>query len=247
MRPQTALVLVQYQSFLGRRVDAPSLRFWVNKLSRGFRREDFDVTLLVFERVLRQQQLNAVGYASLAGFADTDVQPDVEHGRGVRERSARHHVGARLGVAPHRSRSVMPPDTSSSAAVGFRRAACSSAMATQAMTSSGVMLSSSTASAPASAPPRPVRCDRLRRGPSAAGPCRPRPADRLVDAEHAQVVVLEHHPVAEVARWLTPPPARTAAFSSARRPGSSCGCPTPASRGPAASTNARVMVAMPDR
>jgi hypothetical protein len=42
----TAFVSYQYDSFLGRSVDPPSLTYWVDRLSNGFRREDFDVTLV---------------------------------------------------------------------------------------------------------------------------------------------------------------------------------------------------------
>lgn len=42
----TAFVEFQYNTFLGRNVDAGSRTFWVDRLTDGFRREDFDVTLL---------------------------------------------------------------------------------------------------------------------------------------------------------------------------------------------------------
>lgn len=43
---EVAIVRYEYSSFLGRDVDPGALRFWVNRLAGGFRREDFDVTLL---------------------------------------------------------------------------------------------------------------------------------------------------------------------------------------------------------
>ena len=48
-------------------------------------------------------------------------------------------------------------------------------------------------------------------------------------------------------RWFTPPPARTAAFSSERRPGSVLRVSSTRTRSPAASTNRWVAVATPDR
>ena len=50
-----------------------------------------------------------------------------------------------------------------------------------------------------------------------------------------------------VPRWFTPPPARTAAFSTARRPGSVLRVSQIRATGPAASTNRRVSEATPDR
>ena len=43
---RVAQVSFQYLTFLGRPVDSGGLTYWVNRLSNGLRREDFDVQLL---------------------------------------------------------------------------------------------------------------------------------------------------------------------------------------------------------
>ena len=133
---------------------------------------------------------------------------------------------------------------------GRRPRACSSASATQPRTSSGVMLSSSTASAPASSASRDlverVALDLDR----AARPARPGPgATASAMPSSGEVVVLEQHPVGQVAavvarrRRPAPPPSRARAGPGVVLRVSH----TRASPAAAASTKRRVSVATPER
>ena len=109
---------------------------------------------------------------------------------------------------------VMPPDTSSSGRWG-----AASAAATQARTSAGVMLSSSRASAPAAR----ASSTWSRRSHSTwtvrAGHIPRARATASAMPNRAMWLSLRRIQSERLPRWLAPPPALTAAFSSARRPG----------------------------
>ena len=105
---------------------------------------------------------------------------------------------------------------------------------------SGVMLSSSTTSAPAATASATwssaVALDVDRAAPATGRGAGARPRRCRAPARWLSLTSTQSD---RLPRWLRPPPARTAAFSSARRPGrASCGCPRPAPprRAAAAST-----------
>ena len=141
--------------------------------------------------------------------------------------------------------SEMPPDTSS--AVSGRELARTSL--THAATSSVVMLSSITMSAPAAT--ASSTWSARSHSTSTARPGHSSFARFTASAMPSSARWLSFTSTRSDSepRWFTPPPARTAAFSSARRPGSVLRVSRMRASPPAAaaSTNRRVMVAIPER
>ena len=118
---------------------------------------------------------------------------------------------------------------------------------THARTASGVMLSSSTMVAPAAI----ASCTCSARSHSTSTV---RPGQRACPRRTASVIPRPARWLSFTStnsesepRWFTPPPARTAAFSTARSPGSVLRVSQIRATGPAASTNRRVSEATPDR
>src|SRR3954452_1321231 len=137
----------------------------------------------------------------------------------------------------------MPPETSTRKPAG----AVVRASDTQALTRSGVMLSSRTIVAPAAM----ASCTCSARSHSTSTV---RPGQRACARRTASVMPSPARWLSftrtnsdSEPRWFTPPPARTAAFSTARRPGSVLRVSQTRAVGPAASTKRRVSEATPER
>ena len=178
---------------------------------------------------------------------DLDVQADVEDGGGVGEGAARDEVGADVGEAADglqgdaagqlderaadarpRRRARRPARRSG----GPRRAPCCRA-ARRRRRPRG--------------PRAACRRCRTRRGRACRGRRRgPRPPRRRCRARVRWLSLSITHSE-RLPRWLAAPPARTAAFSSARRPGVVLRVSHTRIAGPAASTKRRVRVATPER
>ena len=168
------------------------------------------------------------------------VEADVEHRRGVGEGADRDEVGAGRRVGGDRCPGSRRPETSTG-----QRPATS---ATAAATSAGLMLSTQHQVGAGLDGHldllEGVALDLARSGrASGAGPAPPPPRWR----RPARWLSLSRMPSESEPRWLAPPPARTAAFSRARRPGVVLRVSRMRAVGPAASTKRRVRVATPER
>ena len=143
-------------------------------------------------------------------------RPMSRTGRRVGERADRDEVGARPRRRRRPSSSVHAAGHLDSGHAGRRTRHPGDARAT----SVGVMLSSiTTVGAGGDRLARPA--SRLSHSTSTMRPGHRSPgqAHRLADRQAAEMVVLDQDAVGQGARWLAPPPARTAAFSRARSPG----------------------------
>ena len=169
-------------------------------------------------------------------------------GRGRCRGSARSGSGRRRRGSRRRSRRPLGRDRGS-ARRSPRSSSARRAMSTHRSMSRSDMLSRSTRSAPASTTTRTARQSRPRPRPARPGT----PARTAAKASSTPPAAITWLSLTRAAsdsdmRWLTPPPHRTAYFSSARSPGvvlrvSRITAPVPAT----ASTQRRVSVAMPDR